>query len=115
MSAESRNELICNSLLDCNNAYKYVAKLEAQFCDLPSIKVFPCDIGQIVIKLVVNDAHAIVDKKEKTGEMGRINIHTSCENKMIVIAISDTGSGVSGNIRQRIFDLFFTTKKLGQV
>ncbi len=108
------NELIRNSLIVCNNAYKSVAELETQFGDLPNIKVFPGDIGQVVINLVVNAAHAIADQKENTGEMGKITIRTSCENQMVVIAILDTGGGIPENIKQRIFDPFFTTKKVGQ-
>ncbi|OGR19614.1 MAG: hypothetical protein A2X81_18830 [Desulfobacterales bacterium GWB2_56_26] len=108
------NEIIANSLIVCHNAYKYVAELETAYGVLPSIKIYPGDIGQVIINLVVNAAHAIAEQKEKTGMMGRIGIRTSCVDQKIVIAISDTGGGIPQNIRQRIFDPFFTTKKVGQ-
>jgi PAS domain S-box-containing protein len=108
------NNIITNSLIVCHNAYKYVAELVTEFGDLPAIKVFPGDIGQVIVNLVINAAHAIADQKEKTGAMGSIKIRTSCENHTIVIAIADTGCGIPENIRQRIFDPFFTTKKVGQ-
>jgi PAS domain S-box-containing protein len=108
------NNIITNSLIVCHNAYKYVAELVTEFGDLPAIKVFPGDIGQVIVNLVINAAHAIADQKEKTGAMGSIKIRTSCENHTIVVAIADTGGGIPENIRQRIFDPFFTTKKVGQ-
>ncbi len=108
------NETIVNSLIVCRNAYKYVAELETEYGDLPPIKIHPGDIGQVVINLVVNAAHAIGEQKEKTGMMGKIRVRTSCEDGEIVIAVSDTGGGIPPNIQQRIFDPFFTTKKVGQ-
>lgn len=108
------NDIITNSLIVCHNAYKYVAELVTEFGDLPAIKVFPGDIGQVIVNMVINAAHAIADQKEKTGVMGSIRICTSCDNHTIVVAIADTGGGIPENIRQRIFDPFFTTKKVGQ-
>lgn len=108
------NEIISNSLIVCHNAYKYVAELATELGDLPALKIYPGDLGQVIVNLVINAAHAVAEQKEKTGAMGTIGIRTSCEDKVIVIAISDTGGGIPENIRQRIFDPFFTTKKVGQ-
>ena len=108
------NEIIANSLIVCRNAYKYVAELKTEFGDLHPIKVYPGDIGQVIINLVVNAAHAIGEQKEKTGKMGKIRICTSCEERDIVISVSDTGGGIPQHIQPRIFDPFFTTKKVGQ-
>jgi two-component system, NtrC family, sensor kinase len=108
------NTIISNSLIVCNNAFKYVAELETDFADLPLIKVHPGDIGQVVINMVVNAAQAITDKKEKTGTMGRIGIRTFLQDNDVIITITDTGGGIPENVRQRIFDPFFTTKKVGQ-
>jgi PAS domain S-box-containing protein len=108
------NGLIGNTLIVCHNSYKYVAELATDFADLPTIKVYPGDIGQVIINLLVNAAHAITEQKEKTGAMGKIKIRTSREDDVIVIAVSDSGGGIPENIRPRIFDPFFTTKKVGQ-
>jgi signal transduction histidine kinase len=108
------NTIISNSLIVCNNACKYVAELDTDFGDIPSIKVHPGDIGQVVINLVVNAAQAVAEQKEKTGTMGRIGIRTFLQDKDIFITVTDTGGGIPENVRQRIFDPFFTTKKVGQ-
>jgi PAS domain S-box-containing protein len=108
------NEVINNSLIVCHNAYKYVAQLETEFGELPAVHVYPGDIGQVIVNLVVNAAHAIADKKGGSSEMGTIRIRTSCEDKVVTVSVSDTGGGIPEGVRQRIFDPFFTTKDVGR-
>lgn len=100
------NEIISNSLIVCRNAYKYVAEMETDFAQLPEIKVYPGDIGQVLINLVVNAAHAIADVKKNSGEMGRIRISTACDQKGVTIAVADSGGGIPEGVRQRICKLF---------
>lgn len=111
---EDINEIIANSLIVCHNAYKYVAEMETDYGELPPAYVHSGDIGQVVINLVVNAAHAIADHKKDESELGRITIRTSHENGIITIAVTDTGVGIPEGIRQRIFDPFYTTKEVGR-
>ncbi len=113
-AAADINEIIRNTLIVCTNAYKYVAELETDFGDLPMIKIIHGDIGQVVLNLVVNAAHAIEDVKATSGEMGRIAIKTFRQDDFAVITVSDTGCGIPAAVRDRIFDPFFTTKDVGR-
>jgi PAS domain S-box-containing protein len=108
------NEIIRNTLIVCTNAYKYVAELETDFQELPMVKAFHGDIGQVILNLVVNAAHAIEDVKKDSAEMGKITIKSYQEGENVVISISDTGSGIPVGVRERIFDPFFTTKNVGR-
>ncbi|MDP3481448.1 MAG: ATP-binding protein [Desulfoprunum sp.] len=108
------NEIINNSLIVCHNVYKYVAEMETDFGELPTINIYPGDIGQVIVNLVVNAAHAIADLKGESAEMGKIKISTSCQDKVITISVSDTGGGIPEGVRQRVFDPFFTTKDVGR-
>ena len=108
------NEIIRNALIVCHNAYKYVATMHTDFGEIPLINGYPGDIGQVIINLVVNAAHAIADKKGDGSEMGRITISTSCKDKVITISVADTGGGIPEGLRQRVFDPFFTTKAVGR-
>jgi len=108
------NEIINNSLIVCHNVYKYVAEMETNFGKLPTINVYPGDIGQVIVNLVVNAAHAIADLKGESAEMGKIKISTGCQDKVITISVSDTGGGIPEGVRQRVFDPFFTTKDVGR-
>jgi len=108
------NEIIRNTLIVCTNAYKYVAELETDLGELPAVNVIHGDIGQVILNLVVNAAHAIEDVKKTSNQMGRITIKTFREGDFAVITVSDTGCGIPPGVRQRIFDPFFTTKDVGR-
>ena len=68
----------------------------------------------ILTNIIINAAHAIADKTAASGGRGQITVSTRQEGEDIVIAISDTGSGVPMAVRERIFDPFFTTKEVGK-
>ena len=65
-------------------------------------------LQEAFINLLINATQAI------GGEEGVIDIKTYAEDEHEVIAISDTGEGMSADTLQRIFDPFFSTKEVGQ-
>ncbi len=108
------NAIIENTLVVSRNEYKYVAEVETRLGDLPIIQAHPGDIGQVILNLVVNAAHAIADISEKNGQdRGRITIETRQVEDQVVVSVTDTGKGIPDNIKNRIFDPFFTTKEVG--
>ena len=58
------------------------------------------------MNLFVNAAHAIPDK-------GELAIKTSQDQDKVIIEITDTGSGISKENLEKIFDPGFTTKGVG--
>ncbi len=85
------------------------------------VKMDPSQIDQILANLCVNSRDAI------TG-VGRITISTrnfECDEsycrdhegffpgQFVMLAVSDTGTGMDSPTRERIFEPFFTTKKVG--
>jgi two-component system, NtrC family, sensor kinase len=108
------NEIIRNTLVVCTNAYKYVAELETDLGNIPMVKVFYGDIGQVILNLVVNAAHAIEDVKGNSDQMGRILVRSFQEGDNVVITVKDTGCGIQPGVLARIFDPFFTTKEVGR-
>ncbi|MBI5557761.1 MAG: response regulator [Deltaproteobacteria bacterium] len=102
----SINDCIENALTVAWNEVKYKATVEKEYGDLPQINCYPNQLSQVFMNLLVNAAHAIT-------EQGTIRIRTWLENNRIVVAISDTGCGISAENQEKIFAPFFTTKKEG--
>ena len=108
------NEIIQNAVIICQNAYKYVADLETDYGDIPEVKVYAEDIGQVLVNLIVNASHAIEDKFSGTEGHGVIHISTYVEDGYVVVSVADNGGGIPEKLRARVFDPFFTTKDVGR-
>ena len=100
-----------NTLLVAQNSYKYLADIETEFGEIPTIECFPGELNQVFLNIVVNAAHAI---EESHKGRGKIKIATLATEDAVEIHISDTGNGIPEAIRERIFDPFFTTKDVGK-
>ncbi len=108
------NAIINNTLVVAKNEYKYVAEVDTDLGDVPEVMANPGDIGQVLLNLVVNAAHAIADTVGNSGELGHISLTTIADAEGVTAIITDTGGGVPEEIRDRIFDPFFTTKEPGK-
>ena len=114
MAPVDLNRAITSTLVMARSEYKPVAEVETQFGQIPPVTCHAGQINQVVLNLVVNAAHAIADKVQRTGAVGKITVSTHVENAHVVVAIGDTGGGIPEEIRARIFDPFFTTKEVGR-
>jgi len=101
------NECLENTIKVIWNELKYKAKVIKQYGELPSIICFPQQLNQVFMNFLVNAAQAI----EKQGE---ITIKTWLDGTNIMVAISDTGSGIPEENVTRLFEPFFTTKEVGK-
>ncbi len=85
--------------------------------NLPKIDVIPQDIGRVLLNLI-NNAFYTVNERSKKGEAGyqpTVSITTQLRgNTQLLIAIKDNGSGIPKQIKDKIFQPFFTTKPTGQ-
>lgn len=88
------------------------------------------DIGQfeqVIVNLCVNARDAINDTKIETGtitihtsnvESGRMNLEFARkempDGDYVMIEVRDTGTGMSPELMQKIFDPFFSTKDVGK-
>jgi signal transduction histidine kinase/ligand-binding sensor domain-containing protein/CheY-like chemotaxis protein len=68
-------------------------------------------LGQVFLNLMVNAAQAIPEGRTNSNEI-RITTRKN-EQGQAVIAVSDTGTGISPDVLPRIFEPFFTTKPVG--
>ena len=61
---------------------------------------------QALINIIQNSIDAIKEK-------GKIEIDYREDNDNLIIEIEDNGPGIPDNIKQKIFELYFTTKNEG--
>ncbi|MHC4559870.1 MAG: sensor histidine kinase [Planctomycetota bacterium] len=63
--------------------------------------------GQAVINLLLNSTDALADRG------GRIVINVLSKNGEALVVVADDGPGIDDRIKERIFEPFFSTKKVG--
>ena len=103
-----------------DKSFKADFKLETDAA-LPKIMVIPQDIGRVLLNLI-NNAFYAVDKRNKNQNKAykplvivKTNfLETTSKNKIVEISVSDNGTGISKEIKDKIFQPFFTTKPTGQ-
>ena len=103
---------IVNQQLALQNI-KVRVKLEE---NLPPILANNNHLEQVIFNLVTNARDAIYQKKGEGSQAGEdvIAIRTFTENDRVVIAVSDTGIGMPDDIKDKIFEPFYTTKEVGE-
>ncbi len=101
-------------------------QLTKDYGELPKVVCRSGEINQVFMNLVMNAIQALEGPPRSpslTGlpsdasaepELREIKIETRVDKAMAVVAVSDNGPGVPGDIEHRIFDPFFTTKPAGQ-
>jgi PAS domain S-box-containing protein len=91
---------------------------------LPPVKARPAQLRQVVMNLVMNasdalkDTNGVIRVATRRVSLGPNNSGATKENLVegdhVQLEVSDTGSGMSHEIRSRIFDPFFSTKSAGR-
>ena len=110
------NKTLDNAEIITRNEWKYHAEVINEFDpELPFAECYEAELNQVFMNLIVNAAHATKDAvDQKLIEKGKVTIKTSHEAGRILISISDNGTGIPENIREKVYDPFFTTKDVGK-
>jgi signal transduction histidine kinase len=79
---------------------------------IPKIFGDKISLEQLIVNIILNSKDAILEKEfDALDENGTIRITTSAADGMIMMIIQDNGSGISDEIKHKIWSPFFTTKK----
>ena len=93
------------------------AKLETQFdTSLGKVNIAAQDIGRVILNLINNAFYAVNDRKkqEKDGYEPTVTASTKKIGDQLEVKITDNGLGIPSDIKEKIFQPFFTTKPTGQ-
>jgi len=96
-----------NVLTIYNNLIKQGIEVIRNFSEIPEIFVYPDDLNQVWTNIIQNAIHAMNNK-------GILTISSYKEDQFVIISIKDTGKGIPPEIKNKIFDAFFTTKSQGE-
>ena len=83
---------------------------------IPMQPVIPQDLSRAVLNVMNNACYAVWEKAQHSAVDFKptVEIHVYREAKELYIAIKDNGIGMTDEVKQRLFETFFTTKPTGQ-
>ena len=79
---------------------------------LPEVEIDKIQIDQVLVNLVLNAVDAMDSTEQADRELSIQTAKTSSE-EALEVAVSDTGSGLTPEAADHLFDAFFTTKPGG--
>ncbi|MGV3520037.1 response regulator [Luteitalea sp.] len=132
--AFSRQQVLQPSLLDVNHIVHHVEQLLARLIgedvelrtylseDLWPVKADAAQLEQVLMNLAVNARDAMKDGGLLTIETANVELTRSVDGEPFVVvagpyvllAVTDTGTGMNAETKARAFEPFFTTKPPGQ-
>lgn len=83
---------------------------------LPQMMVIPQDLSRAVLNIMNNACYAVKKKAETASSdyQPEVTVSVSVEGDQLIISLADNGEGMTEEVKQRLFENFFTTKPIGQ-
>jgi two-component system, NtrC family, sensor kinase len=87
-----------------------------EYGKLPLVECYAGQLNQVFMNLISNAIDALEEAAEdRPDELLRISICTELAGfDRVIVRIADSGSGMTAQVKERMFEQFFTTKKIGK-
>jgi len=95
-------------------------QLIKDYGELPQVECYPGQLNQVFMHLLTNAIDAIeLDPRQRPSSQGGSNYTISIRTRMVdpnhvEIRIIDNGPGMTDTVKQRVFEMGFTTKPVGK-
>jgi two-component system, cell cycle sensor histidine kinase and response regulator CckA len=130
----SRKQTVQTTVLDLNEVVESMDKMLRRFIDENTEMSFICAkeigqikadsgyIGQVLMNLVVNARDAMPNGGKLAIETSTVTLDENdlrirpgtLPGSYVVLSVSDTGTGMTDEVKAHLFEAFFTTKGLGK-
>jgi len=101
------HEGIDSSLVLLHNKIKGKIKVRKEYGDFDGLECFPGKLNQVFMNILTNSIQAV-------EEEGEIFVQTISSGIGIKIIIKDNGKGMTREVKEHMFEPFYTTKDVGQ-
>ncbi|AJF07165.1 sensor histidine kinase [Geoalkalibacter subterraneus] len=102
------NQIVAEALILFEEGHK---EIDFSFDPDPEVPVFNLDRDQIK-RSVINLIDNAVGAMDQPGTI-HLETHFNHELKMVTLTVKDTGCGIAPDIKSRLFEPYFSTKKTG--
>ena len=82
-----------------------------------TIEVFPQEITRVFLNLISNGFYAVTKRKTENGSSGFEPVLSATTRNLgdtVEIRIRDNGTGIPAEVKEKMFNPFFTTKPAGE-
>ena len=107
--------MILSHRLKANKVHPKIEVIK-DYGDLPEVKCYPGQLNQVFMNLLSNAIDVFEEGIEKDKYFKpQIRVSTQLiDNQSVKITIADNGYGISSEVKNNLFDTFFTTKQEGK-
>ena len=83
---------------------------------LPLMMVIPQDLSRAVLNIMNNAFYAVWHRQQAEGEAyaPEVDVRVWMEDNQLKIRMADNGEGMTDEVKERLYENFFTTKPIGQ-
>jgi PAS domain S-box-containing protein len=104
-------EVARSALTLAANELRHRALVVTDFQPAPRVALAERRLAQVLVNLLVNAAHAI---EEGRVQANQVRVAVRPREASVLVEVADTGAGMPPEVRERIFEPFFSTKAVGE-